>query len=86
MLNISSSGSLSNSLSISQKWLPRFAHNFKNISQNACVAGKMSKRSIANQTSSARPADQRFAQAEMSKAFNGETKTQVPWKQALAID
>ena len=55
--------------SISQKWLPRFAHNVKNISQNACVAGKMSKRSIANQTSNARPADQRFAQAEMSKCF-----------------
>ena len=37
--------------------------------QNACMAGKMSKRSKANQTSNARPADQRFAQAEMSKCF-----------------
>ena len=39
----------------------------KNISQNACLAGKMSKRLIANHTSNACPADQRFAQAEMSK-------------------
>ena len=37
-------------------------HKFKNISKNARVAGKMSKRLIANQTSNARPADQKFAQ------------------------
>ena len=35
----------------------------KNTSQNACLAGKMSKRLIANHTSNACPADQRFAQA-----------------------
>ena len=40
-------------------------HKFKNISQNARVAGKMSKRLIANQTSNAWPADQKFVHAEM---------------------
>ena len=40
----------------------------------------MSNRSIANQTSNARPADQRFAQAEMSKCFQQWDQNSRPMK------